>query len=1117
MKPTLYALMVAVDNYPIPRHRLNGCVNDRNEFKTYLEENVDSAGFNLNIKTLTDKEASRKGVVEGFAHFDAAKAGDCCLLYFSGHGSQVPAPKEFWDSEPDRKLESIVCWDSRLEGGMDLMDKELSYLIWKAKGDKDLSFAAVFDCCHSGSNTRNLSYKVRMAEANHTPAKVEDFLGFPHYRKVDLEGGVYYGPPRAKHIHLAASKSSETAKEVLIGGTARGVFTYNLVEVLKHSNAQLTYSELITRLNIKVGNLVRNQSPQLEAPAEYFNSVFLNGGIVPPPEYYLISFDHKKNYWKMNAGAVQGIRASDEDSKTVLEFEEGGTANVVQVFPNQSRVEGLDGKDRNVIHKAIIRQMAVPKLKVAFAPNCAASGKTELLKQLKENPSMSLEIVEATEQARYLIRIMENTFRLTLPEDERPVFQRIEGYTKAAAIDFINKMEHVAKWVNVSELSNPNTKIKDGEVEVKLYRVKDLSDLDNDNSAAEEVDWRKPTTFRYDYYPDAPGEKWKQPAFRLKITNKSDRALWASGVVLEDDFSITNQFLPKQELAAGEEVWMTDEGYKTLALSVQDKFYQTGITEFNDLLKLIVSTEELDTQNLNQEGLEPDIPATGKRSVGRRRSHISIPDWTTKDIGITVVRPLQSSPVSSTQKAALMGVEIEAPEGLSAEVSFATVEEAERSVSNLVPPDVLLGNQHLRGMAFTEGNNNSPALSVLELHKIKGKDEVNSEQPLKVKLPQTLAENEVVVPIGFDPGTGLYYPVGTSSETGDILIEQLPDETPSGTRSLGGSVKIFFQKAVLSKLFGGYQYPVLAMATVDEEDNLIYEKDVGIIKKAVAAADTVVLFIHGIIGDTLTMAKAIEHAKNENGEPIGKNYQVALTFDYENLSTSIKKTAKDLKAKLASLGLVPNHGKTFHIISHSMGGLVSRWLIEKEGGEKVVNHLIQLGTPNAGSPWANVQELAAVLLSRAINGASFLQPWLTTLSFAGKFLNKLFITLQEMHPKHSEILKDLNDGTDPNIPYSVIVGNTSLIPLEFDDRHQKLLQKVIARFKNRGHYDALNLLLFRTTNDIATAVNSAFGIAGKESWNYPPQEREIGCDHISYFVHPEGLKALAEVVFKINN
>jgi len=38
----------------------------------------------------------------------------------------------------------------------------------------------------------------------------------------------------------------------------------------------------------------------------------------------------------------------------------------------------------------------------------------------------------------------------------------------------------------------------------------------------------------------------------------------------------------------------------------------------------------------------------------------------------------------------------------------------------------------------------------------------------------------------------------------------------------------------------------------------------------------------------------------------------------------------------------------------AMGGLVARWFIEQEGGNRVVDHLVMCGTPNVGSPFGKI-------------------------------------------------------------------------------------------------------------------------------------------------------------------
>jgi len=60
-------------------------------------------------------------------------------------------------------------------------------------------------------------------------------------------------------------------------------------------------------------------------------------------------------------------------------------------------------------------------------------------------------------------------------------------------------------------------------------------------------------------------------------------------------------------------------------------------------------------------------------------------------------------------------------------------------------------------------------------------------------------------------------------------------------------------------------------------------------------------------------------------------YDIVLTFD-ENIQTTIKENACLLGQRLQAVGLGTNHGKQLHIVAHSMGGLVARWFIEREGG-----------------------------------------------------------------------------------------------------------------------------------------------------------------------------------------
>ena len=68
MSRTIYALLIAIDDYPSPIPKLRGCVNDIDAFATYLSERVaKDKGVALKLKTLKNGEATRQAVIDAFS------------------------------------------------------------------------------------------------------------------------------------------------------------------------------------------------------------------------------------------------------------------------------------------------------------------------------------------------------------------------------------------------------------------------------------------------------------------------------------------------------------------------------------------------------------------------------------------------------------------------------------------------------------------------------------------------------------------------------------------------------------------------------------------------------------------------------------------------------------------------------------------------------------------------------------------------------------------------------------------------------------------------------------------------------------------------------------------
>ena len=126
--PALYALLVAINAYPPPVDSLDGCINDADSVEAMLRARFDEES--LHLLRIQDSAATRQAVIDGFrSHLGQAKECDLALFFFAGHGSRVPTGGHFSTVEPSGLNSSIVCYDSRLPNGLDLVDKDMAALI----------------------------------------------------------------------------------------------------------------------------------------------------------------------------------------------------------------------------------------------------------------------------------------------------------------------------------------------------------------------------------------------------------------------------------------------------------------------------------------------------------------------------------------------------------------------------------------------------------------------------------------------------------------------------------------------------------------------------------------------------------------------------------------------------------------------------------------------------------------------------------------------------------------------------------------------------------------------------------------------------------------------------
>ena len=1149
MTRTIYTLLVGIDNYPPGVNPLHGCVNDIRRVEQLLAARVSSADDHWSPLVLTDQAATRAAIIAGFRnHLAQAKAGDVALFYYSGHGSQSHSPQEFWHLEPDRLDETLVCYDSRLPGGWDLADKELAQLISEVAAT-DAHVAVILDCCHSGSGTRDLLEEgvlVRRVPTDDRMRPIASFLVDAAQATALSRGGGstaggWYSLPKGRHVVLSACNSEELAKELRLGGEQRGAFSYFLLESLTQGGNGLTYRDLFKRVNALVRARVSAQSPQMEATqGDDLSQPFLGGAIIPTPAYYTLRYDSQRG-WVIDGGAVHGLPTPVGDETTQLALfafntdvsdlqtleKAIGTASVTKVLPTESQVTPtlVAGElDVATTYKALVTALPLTKLMVALQgdENALTLVRTALTHAGPDGGASLLVAEGPIGEAGLTLTAADDRYRIGRRGDGNALMVDTPGFNEGSAQLVVQRLEHIARWYKIIELANSASKLGAQDVQMEVLLPDDQGGW-QPAAVGREV--------RLDYY-FADGE-WQQPAFKVKLTNQSKRRLFCMLWDLPESYGVF-PMLPSGGvwLEKGQEVWANDG--EPIYGSIPNKIWEDGVVEFKEALKLIVSTDEGDATLLQQD----DLPITVTKDVSATRSismlntlnrlmhrvhtrHFDskpakeeqFADWYTTEVSFTTVRPLEATPVGpvGTQAKVAPTVTIQGHPKLAARARLTTLPDATRDLGSMPLPALIRDNgAFFAPLALSPSRGGEAGLSVLELVDVVDHTVVTPDEPLVVALDVVLQPDEALLPLGYDGE--FYLPLGRFQRTAggvEVTLERLP--APNGTRDLKGSVKILFQKLVGQPLGWEYTYPQLAIARVEQGQPVGYNKDPDAVKKAVTKATRILLYVHGIIGDTRGMAASAFPAFRNPPLAVaglGDRYDLVLTFDYENLHTTIEDNARLLKARLAAAGLGPDHGKTLHVVAHSMGGLVSRWFIEREGGDKVVDHLVMVGTPNNGSPWPTVEDYAITALSIGLNGLATVAWPASAVGMLVEGLEMVDNALDQLTPG-SDFLKNLAASPKPNVPYSIIAGNTSLMAaaLEADARGSTLFSRLWAQLKPKPWVHALTApLFFGQPNDIAVTVESVCSAPMGD------QAIVVACDHLTYFNTTAGLEELAKLL-----
>jgi pimeloyl-ACP methyl ester carboxylesterase len=770
---------------------------------------------------------------------------------------------------------------------------------------------------------------------------------------------------------------------------------------------------------------------------------------------------------------------------------EAGKAFTKWVGPEKSGLDLDFSPSSNDAHYvAKLTSLPAPPIPVYLEGDEA--GKEILRKALKENQSIGADLIDFKEGTRYALLAKDGQFILKQRETDliiqgvKGVLQRTRDltspqYSEESANVMLSIFKRVATWERGLALENPHTKFDPTKIDFTFYEVL------NDGQTEEPHKGKNDLTL---YYVKV-GDKYKSVRGRLKARNNTSQSLWFALLHFSRKYGITS--LSNVEIDPNEEaiIWGDDPKKNAFGLPKE-------VNESTDTFKLIVSDKKVDDFLLEQVDLELGkiISSDEERDiVGEEEEQEKIQnDWFTKTIRIKTVRRIDQVNDNKDVALAQGQIVIKKHPAVKANLSLRAAKTADRGVGQDFDFYKAYARYGVEMFDFASPQRGDEAKknveNILELNDIR--DDADLEKnPLEIDVNIPLAENEYILPVATD-GEHVF-PCGDATKDDksgftQVRIDHIPE--PDNRRDVVKALKLYFIKTYLK------QDNVNQLCWVEfKADGSITRQSSNLANK-VAAAQNILLLIHGIIGDTEVMAKGLRLAGLE------QKFDLVLTYDYENLSTPIEETAEKLKQQLAAAGLGDADNKKLTLLVHSMGGLVARFFIEQKGGNNMVDHLVMCGTPNNGSPFGKIEaarKLMNILTPLALTYVPIVVP------FAGAFLfrlKKVTPTLQQMDPE-SPFIKALNSSGDPKVRYTILAGdiNEYQEPAERSFLH-KVLDKV-------GKGFVFGLLFGAHPHDIAVSVESILGVDGGR--NPAPVRKNVPCHHLNYFISAAGQEELKKV------
>ena len=486
----------------------------------------------------------------------------------------------------------------------------------------------ITDCCHSGDIVRDSTGDIRRANPKAIPNRSwEGFIFSEDISPEELEAkDLNEVLPLRPYVHLAACRDAEVAREGSYpNGEAGGVFTINLLNILKKGGIALTYNDLLNRMVNYMRNLPpdKRQLPQIFTGSDNMKmlfSGFLDGELTRTAQAANITANHRLG-WVLDMGAIHGVLAQDvgrpvdvfssPDEKQLL-----GQVFIKQIFPGYSILE-----DRNRIlsiqtgfYHAKQKSFAVSPLSIALAGDDSG---ISLMRESLDNSLDSLSGLHikltAEDEAEYVVRAINDEYTITQSYDEKPVAEQIYGYEEYNSRLISDYLHHIARWKFLKNLNNPLTALNkhrpSGPIEMKLFII---------DSQGHEREIEPKNTNAINFGLAENGRI--NGKVKISLKNLANRPLYCVLLYMPMTFGSYNSLLRQGGVwLEPEDTVYTNEG-NYIDIRLDDFIYDFGWDWSVEYIKLIVSTSPYDPSFLTLDELP--MPVLNQKGNPNRGSFV---------------------------------------------------------------------------------------------------------------------------------------------------------------------------------------------------------------------------------------------------------------------------------------------------------------------------------------------------------------------------------------------------------------------------------------------------------------------------------------------------------------